>query len=41
MSMDLYVLVDHNSTLTVVEWQQAIDANHECILYGCCINNVI
>jgi hypothetical protein len=28
MSMDLYVFVDHSSTLTVVEWQQAIDASH-------------
>jgi hypothetical protein len=28
MSMDLYVFVDHSSTLTVVEWQQAIDAGH-------------
>jgi hypothetical protein len=28
MSMDLYVFVDHSSTLTVLEWQQAIDASH-------------
>jgi hypothetical protein len=28
MSMDLYVLVDHPSRLTVIEWQQAIDAAH-------------
>jgi hypothetical protein len=28
MSMDLYVFVDHISPLTVVEWQQAVDANH-------------
>jgi hypothetical protein len=28
MSMDLYVFVDHSSTLTVAEWQQAIDASH-------------
>ena len=27
MSMDLYVFVDHSSTLTVFEWQQAIDAS--------------
>jgi hypothetical protein len=26
--MDLYVFVDHPSTLTVMEWQQAIDAAH-------------
>jgi len=28
MSMDLYVFVDHNSPLTVLEWQQATDASH-------------
>ena len=28
MSVDLYVFVDHPSMLTVVEWQQAIDAAH-------------
>jgi len=28
MSMDLYVFVDHSSTLTVLEWQKAIDASH-------------
>jgi hypothetical protein len=28
MSMDLYVFVDHSSALTMVEWQQAIDASH-------------
>ncbi len=28
MSMDLYVFVDHSSPLTVLEWQQATDANH-------------
>jgi hypothetical protein len=28
MSMDLYVFINHGSTLTVLEWQQAIDANH-------------
>ena len=28
MSMDLYVFVDHDSTLTILEWQQAIDASH-------------
>jgi hypothetical protein len=28
MSMDLYVFVDHSSPLTVLEWQQAIDASH-------------
>jgi hypothetical protein len=28
MSMDLYVFVDHPSTLTVIEWQQAIDTAH-------------
>jgi hypothetical protein len=27
MSMDLYVFVHHSSTLTVLEWQQAIDAS--------------
>ena len=27
MSMDLYVFVDHSSTLTVLEWQHAIDAS--------------
>jgi hypothetical protein len=26
MSMDLYVFIDHSAPLTVVEWQQAIDA---------------
>jgi hypothetical protein len=28
MSVDLYVFVDHNSTLTILEWEQAIDASH-------------
>jgi hypothetical protein len=28
MSIDLYVFVDHSSPLTVLEWQQASDANH-------------
>jgi hypothetical protein len=28
MSMDLYVFVDHSPPLTVLEWQQAIDASH-------------
>jgi hypothetical protein len=28
MSMDLYVFVDHPLMLTVIEWQQAIDAAH-------------
>jgi hypothetical protein len=28
MSMDLYVFVDHTAPLTVLEWQQAIDASH-------------
>jgi hypothetical protein len=28
MSMDLYVFVDHRPPLTVLEWQQAIDASH-------------
>ena len=28
MSVDLYVFVDHPSMLTVVEWQQAVDAVH-------------
>jgi hypothetical protein len=28
MSMDLYVFVVHRSPLTVLEWQQAIDASH-------------
>jgi hypothetical protein len=28
MSMDLYVFVDHPSTLRVIEWQQAIDSAH-------------
>jgi hypothetical protein len=26
--MDLYVFVDHSPPLTVLEWQQAIDASH-------------
>ena len=28
MSVDLYVFVDHPSVLTVVEWEQAIEAAH-------------
>jgi len=28
MSIDLYVFVDHPTPLTVIEWQQAIDAAH-------------
>ena len=28
MSMDLFVFVDHNPELTIIEWQQAIDASH-------------
>jgi hypothetical protein len=28
MSVDLYGFVDHNSTLTILEWEQAIDASH-------------
>ena len=28
MSIDLYVFVEHSTPLTVIEWQQAIDAAH-------------